>query len=168
MISFRYQVSITLTCEGTEVKVANVSGNPVLLRSRKGTNFDLCRVVLINLTECRRASPLSMVDTFFSAPPSSLSQSPIPAIFPLAERWWERTKSVFEEERDDTDPAEDWSWLCCRSLDQLAWVRRRMWIRELVTFTFSRFLATITSRRGGEIEKRKEKDTQKRSENVKI
>jgi len=73
----RYFTSLTL--DGTDVSVANLSGRPVLLRSKKGTNRLLCRVWLKNRTECKRANPFSMLVTALedSLDPSSGTSLPL-------------------------------------------------------------------------------------------
>ena len=114
------------TLDGTDVKVANLSGSPVLLRSKKGTNRLLCRVWLTNRTECKRASPLSTLVTALgdSPEPSSGTNFPLPVLLWVGSFW----RICFFVLADCP------LWRSCL---QLAWVILRMWIRELVTFTHS-------------------------------
>ena len=120
-----YSTSL-LTLDGTDVRVANLSGSPVLLRSKKGTNRLLCRVWLTNRTECNRANPFSTLVTALgdSPDPSSGTNFPLPVLLWVGSFW----RICFFVLADCP------LWRSCL---QLAWVILRMWIRELVTFTHS-------------------------------
>lgn len=122
---FAYRVHYH-TLEGTEVRVANFSGRPVLLRSRKGTNFDLCLVTLTNRTECSSASPFSTVDT--PLPPSSPPSLSSSKARPLGVRWCVLSRLAVDEEEEDVEGEreEEECLFCRRSLVQLACVMCRM------------------------------------------